>query len=616
MLPGPVFVTELLTTARRPRYFVIRLIYGIILLFFIWQNDPGSGIWGRGVDMADLSINEIARLGEALFATFLTVQSVAVLLLTPALVAGVIADERQRKTLHYLLASRLSSAEIILGKLLARMLHLGIFIAIGLPIMSLLTLFGGVDPGIVILAFATTLTTAFFLSALSILVSTHARRPREAITFVYVLEFCWLFVPSLAAMLLRLGGPRWATFSSWIRLVLDWVAPTSPLYNFGTIALTAGSDLSVLLHTFAWMMGLQVTYGVLFVVIALLQLRRVNRNDGGGRVAARFAGLRRGRRLMPRPECGDDAMLWKECFVSRTSLVVKIATIAVSVVMICGLAYFTYGFARPAFTELVAYGYGTHGVESARDEFNGFLRFVCTLTYVLIGMAIATGASSGFTSEREEDTWISLVSTPLEGPEIVRAKLLGAIWGQKWALVVLVLLWGLGLAAGALHPLGFIAVALETTVFLWFTAALGTYYSLLAKSSARALLATMATLILLNGGYLMCCIPMRPNSLVFVAGVTPALVGVSLISYGDLQGFSSGMTSSGVGEVVFAVFVGVGAYGLGAGMLTAFANVRFDEEAGRAQRYGQRLPPKLITYLDDASVEPADGEASGTNTSA
>ena len=59
-----------------------------------------------------------------------TVQGIAVLLLTPTLVAGVIADERQRKTLHYLLASRLSSGEIILGKLAARLLHVGVFLGL------------------------------------------------------------------------------------------------------------------------------------------------------------------------------------------------------------------------------------------------------------------------------------------------------------------------------------------------------------------------------------------------------------------------------------------------------------------------------------------------------
>ena len=67
----------------------------------------------------------------------------AVLVLTPAIVAGVIADEKQRKTLQYLMVSRLNSAEIVLGKLFARLLHIGVFLAIGLPVMSLTSLFGG-----------------------------------------------------------------------------------------------------------------------------------------------------------------------------------------------------------------------------------------------------------------------------------------------------------------------------------------------------------------------------------------------------------------------------------------------------------------------------------------
>ena len=60
------------------------------------------------------------------FSTFCAItigQEILVLLLTPALVAGVIADEKQRKTLHYLMASQLTSAEIVLGKLLVRMLY-------------------------------------------------------------------------------------------------------------------------------------------------------------------------------------------------------------------------------------------------------------------------------------------------------------------------------------------------------------------------------------------------------------------------------------------------------------------------------------------------------------
>ena len=81
--------------------------------------------------------------GASIFATLIAFQGVAVLVLTPAIVAGVVADEKRRKTLQYLMVSRLTSTEIILGKLFARLLHIGVFLAIGLPVMCLISLFGG-----------------------------------------------------------------------------------------------------------------------------------------------------------------------------------------------------------------------------------------------------------------------------------------------------------------------------------------------------------------------------------------------------------------------------------------------------------------------------------------
>src|SRR5436305_1279842 len=122
MLPGPVFDVELLTLARRKRYYAFRFLYGLLLLFLIAQNDPAvNGGYHVGAS-GELSIQELAEVGRMMFTTFAWSQAVVVLMITPALVAGVIADEKQRKTLHYLLSSRLTSGEIVLGKLCARML--------------------------------------------------------------------------------------------------------------------------------------------------------------------------------------------------------------------------------------------------------------------------------------------------------------------------------------------------------------------------------------------------------------------------------------------------------------------------------------------------------------
>ena len=42
---GPVFNAELLTTARRPRYYVVRFVYGLIILFQIYLTQQNPSVW-------------------------------------------------------------------------------------------------------------------------------------------------------------------------------------------------------------------------------------------------------------------------------------------------------------------------------------------------------------------------------------------------------------------------------------------------------------------------------------------------------------------------------------------------------------------------------------------
>ena len=158
-------------------YYAVRCGYGLVLLFGLALCGQAftSDLSRRPGGPATVTIREMAEFGAGMFSTFATVQGIAILLLTPALIAGVIADERQRKTLYYLLASRLTSGEIVLGKLASRLLHVGVFLALGLPILSLLTLFGGVNPRVILLTYAGTASTAIFLAGLSVLVSTTSR---------------------------------------------------------------------------------------------------------------------------------------------------------------------------------------------------------------------------------------------------------------------------------------------------------------------------------------------------------------------------------------------------------------------------------------------------------
>jgi ABC-type transport system involved in multi-copper enzyme maturation permease subunit len=596
MLLGPVFNAELMTTARRPRYYVIRFLYGSIILFQIyltyeaneWRVSPGT----------QLRLNEMSAFGFELFRTFAIVQAVVVLLLTPALVGGTIADERQRKTLHYLLTSQLSSAEIILGKLGARLLHVGVLVAMGLPVVSLVGLFGGIDYKLLLVVYTATFTTMFFLASASILISVISRRPREAISLIYVLEMVWLVVPTILMFAMPRGEYPWPEIARWVNPVLQYVALTSP---FSLLWSPAFPGTSSLLTLSLWGMGLQVLYGTIFVVLAAMRLRPSARTEGSTSAASRwFTNLMRKRKWMPRKPCGDDGMLWKEMHVARTGGLTKVVGLLLSVGLVGLIVYLGFEPLIKASDELVRDGYFTRGV--ARTEFNAYLRGFTTAIYLLWFLGIASATATGLCSEREEDQWITLTSTPLSGDEILRAKMIGPVWGLRYLAYLLFGLWAIGLMVGSVHPLAVVACLIELAVFTWFLTSLGTFFSLKSKNSTRALASMMALLIVINGGYLFCCIPFQPHNMVIFGGMTPFILTVSLFSNQDLYELSLNHQYSQYGEIIAACVLSVLFYGFASAGLTSSLFSIFDTVVDRPDRLRQsRNPNQQREYLKSSA---------------
>ncbi len=114
-------------------------------------------------------------------------------------------------------------------------------------------------------------------------------------------------------------------------------------------------------------------------------------------------------------------------------------------------------------------------------------------------LAVAGASASSVTLEREEDTWVSLTSTPLTGLQILRAKVLGAIWNQRGFGAVLVFLWSTALLTGAVNPLAAAASIAVVGMLTWLVAAVGIYFSIHATSTSRALVSTILALCLING---------------------------------------------------------------------------------------------------------------------
>jgi hypothetical protein len=167
---GPVLFYEGLRASRRGRFFLLRCLYAIgLLLLLLWVHSIWSMEQQFSATTGEQPYKQQAKLAQEFFFAFAVVQFVAVVLLTPAYVAGGIAEEKEKRTLEFLLATDLRGREIVFGKLLARLGNLGLFVMTGLPVLSLMQFFGGIDPGMLLSSFAVTALTACSLAGLGIL---------------------------------------------------------------------------------------------------------------------------------------------------------------------------------------------------------------------------------------------------------------------------------------------------------------------------------------------------------------------------------------------------------------------------------------------------------------
>ncbi len=557
--------------------FSLRFLFGVIVLVVIGVNYLAQGAdTQRGYDTGEMTLGEISQFGAGLFWSVMTAQTVMVLGLTPALVADAIASERQAKTLHYLLASRLEGAEIVLGKLVARLLNVLVLLALVLPILSLLTLIGGVSPAGLVLGDAALASSAFFLAGLAMLVSVLARRPRDAVGAAYLLTGLWLFGPPVALILLLFVQTRWPIVAHVCNEVIDWVWPASPLGLVTNARAILGGGVEEIWRFATWLIGSQLAYGTTFLILSAWQLRPAYRRQEGraGRLPKQAGRL--ARRSWIRP-CGDDPIFWKEAYFLPVSGGLGRRVWRLFVLFVLGAAVVgTMAASIDAFRENATFGLGfsDYPTYQNRMALNFFLRYVGAFLFGIWMLWLGSLSAASFTSEREQDTWISLLATPLDGSEIVKGKMLGPLRTTAAMGVSIVALWLIGLLAGAVHPLGLINAAVVMGVMTWFVVALGTFTSLRAKATWRARLWTQGIFLAPN----LCC--MVPGAL--------SLLGISLWSSMDLYSqFSIWDLWQRPWDWVLPIayfFGGIAGYAAAAVLLTIATFRSFDRVAERPER--------------------------------
>src|SRR3954469_5023084 len=126
--------------------------------------------------MGELSIQQVAEIGRGFYAVTTLIVLGLVGLVAPAAAAGAICLDKARGNLTLLLATDLSDAEIVLGKLAARLVPVLGMILCAAPVMAIATLFGGVDPVGLVGTLLVVLSCAIFGCALALTLSVWGKK--------------------------------------------------------------------------------------------------------------------------------------------------------------------------------------------------------------------------------------------------------------------------------------------------------------------------------------------------------------------------------------------------------------------------------------------------------
>ena len=185
----PLLGKELIEQSARRRTYVLRTIYALLFFGFALFI-----FWGQVYSHVETPF-ELLGQGRELFMILMMLQVMGVLLFTPALTCGSISSEKERNTIGLLFLTRLGPTSILLEKYLGRLLIMGTYLLISLPMFGFCYTLGGVEQRQVWFGFYGLLITVCQISALGLLCSTYFRTTVSAFIATYLWGILLFFGP-------------------------------------------------------------------------------------------------------------------------------------------------------------------------------------------------------------------------------------------------------------------------------------------------------------------------------------------------------------------------------------------------------------------------------------
>ena len=496
-LTGPIFEKELRVSSRRSRNYVLRSLYLFFLMILLGL------VWTQVFERGGSALYTASRMAEAgktvimytVWFQFCVTQVFAVIMLSTS-----ISDEIHNRTLGLLMTTPINSFQIVMGKLLSKLLQLILLLAISLPLLAIVRVFGGVPWGYVVSSLCITLTTVISFGSLSLLFSIFTRRAYIVIIVTFIALFLILAVlPYLTGVLWFVATEHWP--GKTLTAAIFCHNPYLAMFSNSMMMLGRGTG-GVPSSYWPLHCGVVSCLSALVLLLSVVSVRRVALRQATGQSGI-FLRKRRPRKSADRASTGRHGrpapairvvgppVLWKE---------LKSATLGRR-----------KGTARLAVAACLIVIFGSYYLCSHLEVLKDITHFVYTFIYLGLGMLFSIVIpSTCISSEKESRCWPLLLTTTLNDREILFGKFVGAL---RRCIPVWLLLLGHTVVFSLTDDIHPIAVPCMAILIFWVTIFLcgsGLYFSSRCRRTTTA--------VILNFAFAFTIWAIVPLLLFFVAG--------------------------------------------------------------------------------------------------
>ena len=502
-LTGPIFDKELRVSSRRKRNYFLRCGYIILLGVFVLSTWYSTVVL-RSSGSAVYQISRLSQAGRQIITAFIWFQFIVAQLVAIVMLSSSVSDEIRSGTLSVLMTTPINSFQIVTGKLLSKLLQLTLLLAISLPLLAIIRVFGGVPWDYIVASVCITLIAAVLAGALSLLLSMTYRYAHTVILvaiMVYLVVFgilpglfnllavkgIFIFDRQVTQSIIALTNPFWAFAATNARLLIRSGVPK--FFSWSVHCLIMLAVTAVLITISVWRVR-KAALCEAFGQSGKLWSRRTLIRKGSGNIDNTCSQSLSG---SIKPVTGQP-IVWKEMrkgFVRRGK-----GDIAISVLLIGTFIITVVLLLFSSKRNIILPYYFVSGF------------------YLVVMIRLAALSAGSIAAEKEARTWPVLLATPLEDKEIVRGKAIAA-FRRNIPLLLLyfvllcamyIRLYSFGSLAGSdgllqiLVSLALFASGIVCSVL--FVIGSGSYFGVRLKTATAAVAATVGLYLVMT--YLRC----------------------------------------------------------------------------------------------------------------